>query len=176
MSPDNQPTQTPEDNKALSRREVLKTLAAAGSAIGAAAFLPAKWAKPVIEAGVLPAHAQGTRMLEIFNLSVGPANNSVSAPDNNIFYANFDFFDQACQVDDAAMINAWASDCGQFINNKALPAIPAFICGSGPPPYCNGTIDFQFPWPCGTITNASTVTVQLGVGGRLSNKATDSAW
>jgi hypothetical protein len=42
----------------LGRRQLLKALAATGGAAAAASLLPGKWAKPVIEAGVLPAHAQ----------------------------------------------------------------------------------------------------------------------
>jgi hypothetical protein len=42
----------------ISRRQALKTLLAAGGSIGAVSFLPAKWLKPVVESGVLPAHAQ----------------------------------------------------------------------------------------------------------------------
>ena len=41
----------------LSRRKMLKTLVAAGGAVGAASFLPEKWLKPVVQSGVLPAHA-----------------------------------------------------------------------------------------------------------------------
>ena len=41
----------------ISRRKALKTLAVAASGLGAAAFLPAKWLKPVVQSGVLPAHA-----------------------------------------------------------------------------------------------------------------------
>jgi hypothetical protein len=44
---------------ALSRREVL-ALVAIGSAAAANLLLPEKWFKPVVEAGVLPAHAQST--------------------------------------------------------------------------------------------------------------------
>jgi len=43
--------------KPVSRRDMLKILAAAGSGLAAAAFLPAKWLKPMVNAGVLPAHA-----------------------------------------------------------------------------------------------------------------------
>ncbi|MBN1148557.1 MAG: twin-arginine translocation signal domain-containing protein [Anaerolineales bacterium] len=49
-----------ESQTPLSRRELLKTLAASGGALAAAAFLPAKWTRPVVQAGVLPAHAQAT--------------------------------------------------------------------------------------------------------------------
>ena len=44
----------------LSRREVLKALAVIGGAAAASALLPEKWVKPVVEAGVLPAHAQAS--------------------------------------------------------------------------------------------------------------------
>jgi hypothetical protein len=44
----------------LSRREVLKALAVIGGAAAASALLPERWVKPVVEAGVLPAHAQSS--------------------------------------------------------------------------------------------------------------------
>ena len=50
------PEETPE--KTLGRRELLKVLAAAGGAVTANSLLPGEWAKPVVEVGVLPAHAQ----------------------------------------------------------------------------------------------------------------------
>lgn len=43
----------------ISRRRLLKALTAAGGVL-AASMLPGKWAKPVVEVGVLPAHAQVT--------------------------------------------------------------------------------------------------------------------
>ena len=48
-----------EQNKKLSRRDAIKLL---GAAAGAAALanLPAKWSKPELVSGVLPAHAQST--------------------------------------------------------------------------------------------------------------------
>jgi hypothetical protein len=50
----------PENWDQLSRREALKALASLGGAIGASLIVPQKWIAPVIKAGVLPAHAQGT--------------------------------------------------------------------------------------------------------------------
>ncbi len=50
------PAETPE--KTFGRRELLKALAAAGGAVTASSLLPGEWAKPVVEVGVLPAHAQ----------------------------------------------------------------------------------------------------------------------
>ena len=49
-----------QDRQALSRRELLKALAAGGGALAAAAFLPGKWLKPKVGVGYLPAHAQST--------------------------------------------------------------------------------------------------------------------
>jgi hypothetical protein len=46
--------------KRLGRRALLKALAASGGAVTAAMLLPGEWAKPVVEVGVLPAHAQVT--------------------------------------------------------------------------------------------------------------------
>ena len=46
--------------KEISRRELLKALAATTGAVAAASMLPSQWVSPVIEAGVLPAHAQGS--------------------------------------------------------------------------------------------------------------------
>ena len=44
----------------ITRRELLKVLAATGTGITAAAFLPAKWVKPIVNSGVLPVHAQAS--------------------------------------------------------------------------------------------------------------------
>ncbi len=54
------PTQRSARKQALNRREVLKALAAIGGAAAASSFLPEKWVKPVVEMGVLPAHAQSS--------------------------------------------------------------------------------------------------------------------
>jgi len=51
---------TRNERSSLSRRELLKVLAASSGALTLGAFLPQKWVKPVIQAGVVPAHAQGT--------------------------------------------------------------------------------------------------------------------
>jgi hypothetical protein len=58
---DPQTMNQPNDlNQSLSRRQLLKALAASGGAMAVSAFLPARWLKPQVGAGVLPAHAQST--------------------------------------------------------------------------------------------------------------------
>jgi hypothetical protein len=44
--------------KMISRRNVFKLVLAATGSITASAFLPEKWIKPIVRAGVIPAHAQ----------------------------------------------------------------------------------------------------------------------
>jgi hypothetical protein len=61
-----------QNPKPITRRALLKALAASGGALAAAALLPGKWARPLVEAGVLPAHAQGSLCAEI-SLSEAPA-------------------------------------------------------------------------------------------------------
>ena len=46
--------------KPVSRREMIKILAAAAGGLSAAAFLPARWLKPVVSAGVIPTHARAS--------------------------------------------------------------------------------------------------------------------
>jgi len=50
----------PVEETKMGRRKLLKAIAATSGAVVAASMLPQKWAEPVIEAGVLPAHAQGS--------------------------------------------------------------------------------------------------------------------
>jgi hypothetical protein len=59
----NTPNEEPTSEETLGRRQLLKALAATTGAIAAASMLPGEWAKPVVEAGVLPAHAQVTPQL-----------------------------------------------------------------------------------------------------------------
>lgn len=73
-TPSKQPLVEESGQKTLGRRELLKALAATGGAVTTASLLPGKWAKPVIEAGVLPAHAQGSAFLiNVTNTQNGPA-------------------------------------------------------------------------------------------------------
>lgn len=44
----------------LSRRKILKALTALGGAVAATGFMPAKWSSPLVDLGVMPAHAQTT--------------------------------------------------------------------------------------------------------------------
>jgi hypothetical protein len=45
-------------SKKISRRELLKSLLAAGGGLAGIVFLPSKWQKPVVTKGSLPVHAR----------------------------------------------------------------------------------------------------------------------
>lgn len=44
----------------MDRRTFLKIAAASSGALGAAAFIPEKWVKPLVKTGILPVHAQAS--------------------------------------------------------------------------------------------------------------------
>ena len=52
------PEEKNHPEQGISRRQLLKALAAASGAIAASSLLPEKWSSPALEVGVLPAHAQ----------------------------------------------------------------------------------------------------------------------
>lgn len=54
------PEPLPDPETSLGRRKLLKALAASGGAMAAASLLPGEWTAPVIEVGLLPAHAQAS--------------------------------------------------------------------------------------------------------------------
>ena len=61
----------------ISRRKVLKALTALGGAVAATNLMPGKWTSPIIDLGVLPAHAQtNSAPIELVgNLQINPTLN-----------------------------------------------------------------------------------------------------
>jgi hypothetical protein len=70
-------------NKNLSRRDALKTLAAATGAV-ALTSLPNKWATPVVEVGALPAHAQGSFTINLVSADFPGGDSNCRADDSLI--------------------------------------------------------------------------------------------
>ncbi len=62
-------SQEASPKETLGRRQLLKAIAATGGAVAASSLLPGEWAKPVVEVGVLPAHAQVSEGQATFRLS-----------------------------------------------------------------------------------------------------------
>lgn len=160
----------PEEKKTLNRREALKTIAAASGALGAAAFMPGKWSRPLVEVGVLPAHAQSTMELLILNLEIqafgGNAPNQPRFP----YSAQFDYNDPLGQVNGAAKLYANATGpCNEtYWKGDPLNSFGIKLTGT---PY-NGSVWFNFnaSYAC---ANGSQLNVQLGADGRMSNTLSD---
>ena len=168
---------TPEQDQAqtFGRRDLLKALAATGGAVTAAALLPGKWTKPVIEAGVMPAHAATSGALRINPNSLNvffagqPQSTDVDvqgAPD--AFEATFDYTDEACQVDGDTLLYAVTSRPETLFDGTPIKNINGATVDSDP---CKGSISFPF------VTNGSygskdSLTVKINAGGRDSNTET----
>ena len=99
----------------ISRRKALKTLAAAASGLGAAAFLPAKWMKPVIQSGVAPAHALTSgvkRTLEADNGAIfGDSDAHVLTIPNILAWVNLGTTDTSLDAPIVGYAHGRASNC-----------------------------------------------------------------
>jgi hypothetical protein len=170
-------TDTSSETKTISRRRLLKIIAAAGGAVTASSMLPAEWVKPLVEIGMLPVHAQDVSpTLEISDLSwiIAWANLDAAAavPYLADGAATFAFHDPLGQVDDTATLFASIKPCGEIVfDGKALNKIPPFydiMCGT---PF-EGKIGFLFNTTtgfCGDL-NKAEFCVKLGVDSRRSNE------
>jgi hypothetical protein len=58
----------PRNDPRISRRELLKALAALGGAVAASSLLPEKWSQPQVGIGVLPAHAQSSLCIPPYSI------------------------------------------------------------------------------------------------------------
>ena len=123
--------------QSLNRRELLKILAASGGGLVAAAFLPAKWLKPVVHAGVLPAHAQGTSTILVYVLNLSCTEPPIPNPhpDLDYFQGSAAYNDLQCRVGiDPTDYEAW-TDNASGIEDYFTPK-------SGDS--CSGTFEFGF--------------------------------
>ena len=151
----------------INRRDLLKALGAAGGALAAAAFLPGKWAKPVVEAGVMPAHAQSSA-LSIFSLGIQSLQPNQSPGGGGYDWeAQFGYNDPLGDVDMSTKLFALAQPCAQAIHTgQSLSTVGAsFIPGSDA---FNGGILFLFNGVCVNSTNPE-LWVTLEADGRTSN-------
>lgn len=95
----------------VSRRQLLKALLAAGGALTAASLLPGEWSRPVVEIGVLPAHAQITPA-PICGLTCRSGAATIQLPDP--------LFNNTCGPADSLRTYAWV-DCVDSLGNVSRP-------------------------------------------------------
>ncbi len=154
----------------LTRREALKALAAATGAM-VLFNLPKTWETPIVEVGVIPAHAQGASGSPpiIHNLSGhwssggAPIKSNAPLPPLCEVTVTFDFSDPLGQVSGNSTIIGTYDQSTNF----GGPVIPpgSFLNGTGG---FSGTIRYPFNSSICSF-NAVPVTVQLLVNGRYSN-------
>jgi hypothetical protein len=77
------------ENTSLSRRDLVKFLAAAGGSLSASILLPGRWIKPEIASGVLPAHAQATEQCTVGELVSISATTTTTIND---LFVDFDLY------------------------------------------------------------------------------------
>ena len=68
------PEEKNQTEQGISRRQLLKAIAATSGIVAASALLPEKWSSPELEVGVLPAHAQISEILPVTIVSCSMAN------------------------------------------------------------------------------------------------------
>jgi hypothetical protein len=163
---------SPEEpqGETLGRRELLKALAATGGAVTAATLLPGKWTKPVIQVGVLPAHA-ATSALLIDNLEVdfaGAGGVNATAPATYEYFADFDYIDGLCEVDGDTLLFAAVSPDGELdFSGSAIKDVGGATVGEDP---CMGKITFPFTMNASKVFNDSVLYVKIKAGDRESNE------
>jgi hypothetical protein len=132
--------ETPTNTTLVSRRTLLKMVAAAGAGTSAALFLPGQWSKPVAEVGVLPAHAQVSAGLYTF-VSANAVGVTVTGGPVAVFY-----IEASCTIipgdADIPILIKWQSLDGSQIFDTALASTIA-----------GGTLTVDGAWyqDCGQI-------------------------
>jgi hypothetical protein len=132
---DTKPNKTTESS--LSRRELLKTLTAGGGALVASALLPDEWTSPVVQSGVLPAHAQSTFCPTIFikdilSCEIGDGI-ECSDPENMLVYVNWSPSWSTHPVD---IVVQWCNSVMNVVNITYNP---------DGPPYYSAVVEFSLP-------------------------------
>lgn len=153
----------------LSRREALKALVAATGAV-ALSNLPQSWKTPIIEVGVLPAHAQGASgpapvVNTVSGYWVNPQSFSnvktkqMKAPPSCTVVVTFNYQDTLGQVSTSSVVQGTYATVEGFNGTVILD--------SGSTGY-NGSI--TFPFNSSTCINSTApISLRMLVQGRYSN-------
>jgi hypothetical protein len=180
----------------VTRSQFLKILVAGGTATAVAAFLPGKWAKPLVKVGVLPVHAQSSYTVTLTGLDLnrmrglepgkGPGLASPRKMEELIssgYFAqpvNFDYEDSYSEVDDNAIIHYSITPVGESVDSR-VGAIKdlwmGMIIAKPPDPIAHaGTVYFQINLLDSYYMNGGpTIEIIMEVNGRMSNPISDIA-
>lgn len=180
----------------VTRSQFLKILVAGGTATAVAAFLPGKWAKPLVKVGVLPVHAQSSYTIHLTGIDLnrlrglepgkGPGLASPAKMEHPSTYGwsiqpvNFDYEDDFSEVDGNAIVHFTVAHIGELSvsdSDKIDNLWWGMIIAKPPEPTSHaGTVYFQMNLPDTYYLNGGpTIDVILEVNGRMSNQISDIA-
>jgi hypothetical protein len=161
-----------ESQGGVSRRGLLKVLAAAGGTAAAAAALPDRWLKPMVQIGATPAHAQTSAPRPILSsldfdfalMPSPPGGRGVISPLQ--IGTRFSYIDPLGEVDDTATLSATLDPCGEILyEDKPLGDLPGYkLFGDAE----RGKVQFTFPHLC-TNGPIGELCLNLTVKGRTSD-------
>jgi len=151
----------------VNHRKFLKILVASDGAVAASVIIPDKWLKPVVDMGVLPAHAQLS--------DTNPRITGLTTRPSNSFIVEFEYEDPLGLVSEDAALTSWlrGPDCktdpepcelGNATGNWG--GIPVSFSSPG-----TGKARFTAKVAGGCGPCNSEIQIQMEVGGRLSNKS-----
>ncbi len=105
----------------VGRRRLIKVIAATGGAAAASFLLPGKWFQPVIDVGVLPAHAQVSSTTSRFSLICDstPGGGDISIPSVNFIIRNIQ--PQLVRISGTGSVQGIAATMTAQATSGALP-------------------------------------------------------
>ena len=156
----------------LSRRKVLKALTAVGGAVAATNLMPGKWTSPIIDLGVLPAHAQtNSAPIELVgNLQITPGGggSSLSISEVSASGAGALIYTAECQYRDPLMSMTTANTTATG-RTQCTPNVPTSVLYVSPENAASGVVGFSFSTPLCNLSTTEFCT-SVSSGGRSSNE------
>ncbi len=157
---------TPDEN--ISRRKILKAVAALGGAFAGTALVPGKWSSPVVDLGVVPAHAQANSdPLELIGeLEIHEASpdvfDEIAPLDNAISYS------AQCEYKDPlrSLTSANTTATGKTNCSASVPTSVSYV---SPERASQGYIGFLFQTALCNLTSTEFC-VKINSGSRYSNE------
>ena len=160
----------------LSRRKILKALTTLGGAVAATGFMQSRWSSPLVDLGVMPAHAQtdsGTLELSgtMSIMQIGPLGSfSALSKDFGASNGGTKSYTAECTYNDAlkSLTRANTTCTDYSITNATLVNAPS-VSYVSPERAATGTIGIQFATATENSTSFQFCT-RISSNGRLSNR------